>query len=146
MMDVWHKSAFFTPYFHPLSPLKVQHLVHFIRLLMQLQKREMTLISDRNAVLFLFFYFFCGPIDKRWDLFHCYQIGTLTSEHPRWEMHWRWAFLSETACFYNSFLIHKLFFFPLSLSFLCCEMLHFGDTNPAIAHRLTIRLLFSFFL
>lgn len=80
---------------------------------------------DRSALLFCFCF---RPYWWGVDGLHCYQIGTLTSEHPRWEMHWRWAFLSETDClFFFFFLLLALHSHALSLSpsFFCRLTLHF---------------------
>lgn len=64
-----------------------------------------TNISFLDRFFLSFFHFFLFVFYKWVELSPCYQIGTLTSEHQREEMHW-WAFLARLRFSRFSFLLN----------------------------------------
>lgn len=143
-MDVWQQKCIF--HSSPFFPKKGSHLpfsCFFFK-----KKKEKSLLTlvqqkcdtvhpclDRSALFFLFsFFFFLFCFWPYWwgvDGLHGYQIGTLTSEHPRWEMHWRWAFLSETAFFF-------FFFFITSSSFTHSFSLYLRHVSVVLTLHLVV--------
>lgn len=141
MMDVWHKSAFYI-YFHPFSPKKYQHLVSFFKSASATSKKEKK--KDFNVR------------KKRYSFFSALSMRSGTSSTVTKSALWLQNIRDER-CTDDELSLARLpvfitpssftiFFFSFPLSFLCCETLHFGDTNPAIAHRLTTRFFSYLFL